>query len=257
MGRDARILFSTMFSAQQARNSMLKAKNMCWISASRPQVVLRSQRASAASQASPQMGGEEENCGKKDALLEQNHEAKNAWVVPLAADADARDALHNGWGEKVKRYYSKFLTIYFHAHHKSVYLFRSDVIHQSLLSGAASSCCRLRSALIRIKQRQKANTESLTLIWMRLTITVRADVCLLRNSAFRLFLSTHTHTLLRLKRKRKSGPSWCSVRKRCMKHGVGFTRLVGCNLLCRHLLSQDVDLSKSFLDLIFLEMAIM
>lgn len=104
-----------------------------------------------------------------------------------------RDALHNGWSEKVKRYYNKFLTIYFHPHHKSVYLFRSDVIHQILLSGAASRCCRLRSALIRIKQRQKANTECLILIWMRLTITVRAGVCLLRNSAFRLFLSTHTH----------------------------------------------------------------
>lgn len=35
------------------------------------------------------MGGEEENCEKKDALLEQNHEAKNAWVVQLAADAGA------------------------------------------------------------------------------------------------------------------------------------------------------------------------
>lgn len=29
------------------------------------------------------MGGEEENCEKKDALLEEKHEAKNAWVLQM------------------------------------------------------------------------------------------------------------------------------------------------------------------------------
>lgn len=89
---------------------------------------------------------------------------------------------------------------------------------------AASGRCRL---LIRIAQRQKANSESLILIWMRLTMTVRAGVSLhmLWNSAFCFFFPA-------------------------------FTRLVGCNLLWRRLLSQDVDISKSFLDLLLLEMTI-
>lgn len=52
------------------------------MSASRPQVVLRYQRGSAESQA-PLMGGEEENCEKKDTLMKQKHEAKNARVVQL------------------------------------------------------------------------------------------------------------------------------------------------------------------------------
>lgn len=59
--------------------------------------------------------------------------------------------------------YSLFM-LYFHSHHKLI-----DIYIWCLSSASTVGCwrCRLASALIRIKQRQKANTESLTLTWIR------------------------------------------------------------------------------------------
>lgn len=194
MGRDARILLSTMFSGTASQKFDVKSRkhvlDQRFTATGGATIPERLRGVSGVSTDGWRRG----ELWEKGRTVGTESRSQERLSGSTCCRRWCRDASHNSRSEKVKRYYSRFLTINFNPPHKSLYSFRSDVIHQILLSGAASRCCCLRSALIRIKQRQKANTESLILIWMRLTMTVRAGVCLLWNSAFRLFLSTHTHT---------------------------------------------------------------